>query len=331
MIDVFYNEKNNYLRGYIQMSKQKGTVRRNFYYYNIKPMTYNSDGKLVEVSDSSTVFYETFEKILELCNEIKTGEKLPDNLGRVVENGGKLYVLVDKVVRNEPIEFRLVLCRTDALPYVENQGLLEFLTKYLPQNFSLAEITHCVIFPQYNILGAEFNFSGARVASIKEYLPAVYSKIEHVYCTPRLNDTVLRKLRKNEDLSLFRMVLKNNSNAMREMMEEKSIFRLPFAGIKEVETFEIVFKSRKGKRTKGFKSPIPLDQIDDFIQRNRDDLKTFIISQKSVQNDAVDLLHDKFVCKADVTKTANKMIDSRSAYHIIEKFFDTDVMETIKE
>lgn len=312
------------------MSKQKGTVKRNFYYYNIKPMTHNSDGKWVDVSDSSTLFYEAFEKILELCNKIKTGEELPNKLERTVENGDKLYILVDKVVRNEPIEFKLVLCRTDALPYVENQGLLEFLTKYLPQNFSLAEITHCVIFPQYNILGAEFNFSGARVASIKEYLPTVCEKIEYVYCTPRLNDTVLQKLRKNEDLSLFRMVLKNNSEAMKEMMEQRSIFRLPFAGIEEVETFEIVFKSRKGKRAKGFKSPIPLDQMDDFIKRNRDDLKTFVVSQKSVQSDAVDLLHDKFVCRADVTKTANKMIDSRSAYYIIETFFDTDVRKTIK-
>lgn len=312
------------------MSKQKGSVRRNFYYYNIKPMTYNSDGKLVDVADSSAVFYEAFERIHELCDKIKKGAELSNKLEITVENGDRLYILVDKVVRNEPIEFRLVLCRTDALPYVENQGLLEFLAKYLPQNFSLAEITHCVIFPKYNILGAEFNFSGARVASIKEYLPAVCEKIEYVYCTPGLNDTVLQKLRKNENFSLFRMVLKNNSEAMRELMNQRSIFTLPFGGIREVETFEIVFKSRKGKQKKGFESPIPLDQMDDFIQRNRDDLKTFVVSQKSVQSDAVDLLHDKFVCSADVTKTANKMIDSRSAYHIIETFFDTDVRKTIK-
>lgn len=311
------------------MAKQKSKVPRNFYYYDLSLLNFDSNGSLHKVKDSVKMYYEIFQYIINLRREIEKGNEKQEKLEVSIDSGDKVYIIVDKAEEKKPIEFRLVLCRSDALPYVESNGLLDFLTKYLPENFSLAEITHCVIFPEYNIMGAEFNFSGARATSIKAYLPRVYNKIDYVYCANRLNSKAIEKLRKGEGFSLFQIGIRNDSQAMQYLMEEKSIFSLPFYKIPEVDTFEIMLKRRKGKKSAGFDSPIPIELMDDFIKNYRDDIKSFKVSQGAIQNDAVDLLHDKLVKTSSVTKTVNKTIDSKEAYHEIKTFFDAVVRLSI--
>lgn len=311
------------------MAKQKSKVPRNFYYYDLSLLNFDSNGSLHKAKDSVKMYYEIFQYIINLRREIEKGNEKQEKLEVSIDSGDKVYIIVDKAEEKKPIEFRLVLCRSDALPYVESNGLLDFLTKYLPENFSLAEITHCVIFPEYNIMGAEFNFSGARATSIKAYLPRVYNKIDYVYCANRLNSKAIEKLRKGEGFSLFQIGIRNNSQAMQYLMEEKSIFSLPFCKIPEVDTFEIMLKRRKGKKSAGFNSPIPIELMDDFIKNYRDDIKSFKVSQGAIQNDAVDLLHDKLVKTSSVTKTVNKTIDSKEAYHEIKTFFDAVVRLSI--
>lgn len=300
------------------MANKNGKVTRNFYYYDLLLVKSGQN----EREDSTAMCYEVFKYIADLREKIEYGTENAEKLEVPIDNGDKVYIIVDKVEAKQPIEFRLVLCRSDALPYVEKNGLLDFLTNYLPQNFSLAEITHCVVFPEYNIMGAEFNFSGARATSIKAYLPRIFGKIEYVHCINRLNSKVLDRLRKGEGFSLFQLSVKNNSEAMRKIIESKSIFTLPFVNIPEVDTFEITLKRRKGMKSPGFESPIPVDTLDNFIKECRDDIKYFKISQGSIQNDAIDLLHDKLVKTSSITKTVNKTIDSKEAYHEIKTFFD---------
>lgn len=311
------------------MAKKTGKIPRNFYYYDVGLLEYGENGNMHKVSDSTKMYYEAFKYIANIRKQIEKGGENSEELEVSVEGGDKVYIIVDKVEENCPIEFRLVLCRSDALPYVESNGLLDFLTKYLPKNFTLAEITHCVIFPQYNIMGAEFNFSGARATSIKSYLPRVYNKIEYVYCANRLNNNVLKRLRKGEGFSLFQLSIRNDSEAMRNLMESKSIFSLPFCNIPEVETYEIVLKKRKGKKSAGFESPISIEDMGKFIENYRDDIKSFKVSQGSMHNDAVDLLHDKLVKTSTVSKTVNRTIDSKEAYHEIKTFFDTTVKKSL--
>lgn len=311
------------------MANKKGKVTRNFYYYDLLLLKFGQDESKSIIKDSTAMYYEAFKHIAELREKIKDGTEIPEKLEVLIDSGDKVYIIVDEVKEGQPIEFRLVLCRSDALPYVEKNGLLDFLTNYLPQDFSLAEITHCVIFPEYNIMGAEFNFSGARATSIKAYLPRVFSKIDYVYCANRLNSKVLDRLRKGEGFSLFQLAVKNNSEGFRRTMESRSIFTLPFLNIPEVDTFEITLKRRKGSKSAGFESPIPVDMLDGFIKDCRDDIKSFKISQGSIQNDAIDLLHDKLVKTSSITKTVNKTIDSKEAYHEIKTFFDTVVKFSI--
>lgn len=307
------------------MKKEKGKIPRSFYYYDIALYNYDENGNLKGIKNFADVYYESFQYITKIRTEIEKGNAQKEELEVSIDNGDRVYIIVDNVEKGKPIEFRLVLCRSDALPYVENNGLLDFLTKYLPKNFSLAEITHCVIFPEQNIMGAEFNFSGARATSIKTYLPRICDKIDYVYCANRLNSKVIERLRKGEGFSLFQMGIKNDSAAMQHLMDKKSIFALPFTNIPEVDTFEITLKRRKSKKNAGFESPIPIEEIDDFIKDYRDDIKSLKVSQGAIQSDAIDLLHDKLVKISSVTKTVNKTIDSKQAYHEIKTFYDTVV------
>lgn len=306
------------------MSRKKGKVQRSFYYYDIFLMK-NINNQLTNINNQEETFYEIFQYIQ---NEQK---KDPDKTTVTIDNGDRIYILVDKIIKGNPIEFRLVLCRADALPLVENKGLLNFLADYLPKNFTLAEITHCVIFPQYNIMGAEYNFSGARATAIKLYLTQLYNKIDYVYCANKIDGNVFSKLKKGKTFSLFTLSVKNDSAAMTHLMNDTSLFKLPFANISDVDVFEISLKRRKTKTHDGFDSPIPIDAMNEFIREYREDIKSFKVSQGSIQKDKVNLLYDKLVKTCEITKTVNKTVDSDEAYKIIEDFFNTTIKTVIQK
>lgn len=197
------------------MSNKKDTVTRSFYYYDIILLKYKFKN-LVRIDNQEANFYKIFNQIKNIQKEIKNGTTSSDKIEVNIDNGDKIYIIVDYIEKDKPIEFRLVLCRADALPLVENKGILNFLTDYLPKNFTLAEITHCVIFPDCGIMGAEYNFSGARPTAIREYLPKFSPEIDYVYCANKLDDKVITKLRKNEKLSLFELSIKNNPEVMKK-------------------------------------------------------------------------------------------------------------------
>ncbi len=312
------------------MTNKQGKTTRNFYYYDISLMKYNSD-ELIHIKNQTETFYKIFKQIEHKQKEIGKGNIKSDEIVISINNGDKIYIIVDKNQKDLPIKFRLVLCRADALPLVENKGLLKFLTDYLPKDFTLAEITHCVIFPQYNIMGAEYNFSGARPTAIKTYLPLISSEIDYVYCINKLDDKVINKLKKGESFSLFALSIKNDSEAMIDFMNKTSIFQLPFKHISDVDTFEIILKRRKSKNHNGFDSPIPIEQIDEFIQKHREDIKNFKVSQGAIQKDKIDLLYDKLVKTCQLTRTENKTVNSNEAYKIIENFFDETVKLSLKK
>lgn len=311
------------------MSKKKGKITRSFYYYDIILMNRDSEN-FIKISNQVETFYKIFQYIQNTQEKIKNGKEEPSQLEVSIDNGDKIYIIVDKNENSLPIEFRLILCRSDALPLVENKGLLNFLTDYLPKDFTLAEITHCIIFPEYGIMGAEYNFSGAKATAIKAYLPRIYPEIDYVYCANKLDNDVIKKLRKNESFSLFSLSVKSNSKAMTELMNNTSIFHLPFTNIADIDIFEICLKRRKSKTHQGFDSPISIDQMDKFIREYREDIKSFKVSQGSIQGDKIDLLHDKLVKKSEITQTINKTIKSKDAYNIIKEFFYSTVLTSIQ-
>ena len=302
--------------------KEYGSVKRSFYYYNLELMKINeSNNSMVIPDNSKECYYKMFKKIQKWQGNPKYSEKIKLS---TVDND-KIYIIVDTVIPGRPIEFRIVLCRNDALPYVEENGILKFLTEFLPRKFSLAEITHCVIFPESSLLGAEYNFQGARASVLCEYLPKITKEIDFMTCKGKLNQDVLKKLMDGESYSLFSLSIRNNSKAMSYLMEQSSIFFLPFRNISNVDVFEISFKRRKTKKKDGFEEPMSKNQIQELITNYREDIKSFKISQGSIRGDCIDLLSDKFVKSCEVIKTEKRTVDSKAAYREIKTFFDTNV------
>ena len=299
-------------------------ILRSFYYYDIKALKKDSEGKLVDEDDQQECLYKAFEHINELF-----ANKEYNKLTISVKNGDRVHVIPDEVKRGSPIKFRLVLVRTDALPLVEQDGKLTSLTDYIDNEFGLAEITHCVVFPRFGIMGAEYNYSGARATALKEYLPKIVQDIEYLYCVPHLNQDVFEQLIEEKGLTLFQLEVKNTPVMKNYIAESQSAFRLLFTGFPESDTYEVILKRREGKNKKGFKSPMSTEDMKDFIRNCDDDIKKFKVSQGLIQRDAIDLLGQKVVCKTDVIRTANKHVDSNDAYRILTDYFNEKVKRNL--
>lgn len=303
-------------------------IRRSFYYYDLNLLNHqgNEAGalSLKGVKNQKELFYKIFEylKVLQESKDEAERKKLIVDMA----GGDKLYIIVDSVEPKEPILFRLVWCRADAIPFIEENGVLSLITDYLQNDFTLAEITHCVIFPESNIMGAEFNFSGARATSVRWYLPKVYEKISYVSCKDRLNADAIKKLSKGVTFSLFKLVVQNTEEMITKLAEKRSVFLISAMGMPDnVDTYEVTLKRRKTKRKRGFDSPIPIDEMEDFIRDNRDFIKSFEVSQNSISKDNINLLEDKLVTTCDIVPTINKVIDSNEAYNIIIDYYEEAV------
>ena len=298
-------------------------IPRSFYYHDIHALKKNSEEKFVEEDDQKDLFYRAFEKLESLY-----AEKAIEELSVQIENGDKIYVIPDLVERGNPICFRLILVRTNGFPLVEQEGALNSLTEFIPDEFGLAEITHCVIFPEYGLLGIEYNTSGARVNAIKEYLPRVDCGIKYIYCTPHLKDNVLEKIEDNE-LSLFQLKVKNTPHMRKYIMDSDFTFLLPIHKMPEGSTYEVAMKHTKRKDRDGFKSPMNKDEIGQFITDCGEDIQKFKISVGSIQGDTVDLLKQKVVYKTGAVRTENKSIDSKAAYKLMISYFNSQLKDTL--
>ena len=304
------------------------SIKRSFYYYDLNLMKHQKDNfnkaTLLRVKHQKEEYYAIFEylKKLQESEEKDDGAKLIADM----EGGDKLYIIVDELEREKPIKFRLVWCRADAMPFIETNGQLSLITDYLNTDFTLAEVTHCVIFPESGIMEAEFNFNGARATAIRWYLPRVYNKIDYVSCKDRLNGDAIKKLAEGETFSLFKLVVQNSEEMLAELAKKKSVFCIAAGGVPaEVDTYEITLKRRKTKRKRGFDSPIPIDEMEEFIKDNRDFIKSFEVSQGSIMKDCINLLEDKLVTTKEFVRSIKKTIDSQKAYEIIVDYYEGTV------
>lgn len=300
-----------------------GYVQRSFYYYDIYTLEKKNE-KFVQQDDQEERFYKAFEELESLYVK-----KELEKLSVPIDNGDRLYIIPDEIERGKPIQYRLVLVRTNGFPLVEQNGALNSLTDFIQNDFGLAEITHCVIFPDSGILGSEYNHAGARATAIKEYLPRVTQEIEYIYCTPHLRDDILKKIEEVDELSLFQLKVKNTPEMKKYIMGCQSAFFLPFVGMPESSTYEVTMKRGAGKSRKGFKSPMSKKEIEDFISNCGDDINVFKISVGDIQKDAVDLIRQKVVYRSAVIRTANKSIDSQYAYNIIINYFNNKLKMTL--
>ena len=102
-----------------------------------------------------------------------------------MQQGEEFIIVEDETT--DIIKLKIVLCRENALPFVENDGKLENLETYIDTDKNIAEVTHCIFFKKYGIMGAEYNFSGARVTSIPEYISKRTDGNTHTQCHLKIN------------------------------------------------------------------------------------------------------------------------------------------------
>ena len=297
---------------------QRDSIQRSLYYYELFSFTQGSDGLKIDKSSKAIICF--FHKLYENQEIVETYKDFVVHM----QQGEEFIIVEDET--EDIVKLKIVLCRENALPFVENNGKLENLETYIDSDKNIAEVTHCIFFKKYGILGAEYNFSGARVTSIPEYISKRTDGNMYTQCHPKVNYDTYRKLIEGESFSLFDFAVKTNSEAYTCMLSQKSIFRVLQATVPESDTIEIVIRKRKTKKNKqsGFDSPFTFDELKDLIGIYRDDIVRFNVSQGRM-SDSTNLLSDKFVGKVYVAKTKDRVIDSEGIYLEIVNFFNTEV------
>lgn len=308
------------------MSKKKeGSVERSIYYYDVS--VENVEGNsLVNVKEPEKILTEAFEWIKENNEKLekeksKKRKEILKSLEFTVESGDKLYIYVDDIdKKNGIIKYRLILCRTDAFPYIEQDGKLTNLTQLVDGDFNIAEITHCILYTKELILGSEFNFNGARPSSISLYLPNITKKVDRVVCTGKIREDVFERITEDRGFSLFQIGVKNTERMRRALRDNMGLLGAFFNTIDNIDTYEISIKRRISKNKEGFLAPVGIEMMNELVRENRDDLKMFRVSQ-GTRSDIIDLLSDKLVCKRQFILTENKTINSSEVYAAINNYY----------
>lgn len=292
-------------------------VIRNLYYYDVKAYndnnTFDKNGKII------TDFFNNLQNEQKINNDYK-------KFFVTTSNDNELFIIVDNIDPDK-ILFRMVLCKKDSLPFIEKNGILENIRKYIADDQNIAEITHCIYYKKEMLLGIEFNFFGARANSFAVYLSLLPNNgISYVSCQPKLNNDVYSKLISGKDYTLFDISLKTNSQAYSDMLSNKSIFKAIVDTVPDGDCFEIKIKKRRTKKNnnRGFNLPLTEKEIRILSQEYREDLEYFTVSQGTM-SEKIDLLSDKFVSKVSVIRTENRNIDSQNMYNEIHNFFQSDV------
>lgn len=317
------------------MAKKKGTIERGIHYYDVLFQRVGTDKEEAFVSynnqeQKALSIFEKFQKINEQIAKEKNKDKRLELLEKIeynTENGDKLYVEVDDIDKKKKyINFRLVLCRPDAFPYIEQEGKLKNIAKIVGGDFNLAEVTHCVLFYEKGIMGGEYNFNGARPTGISAYATAKSDEIDRCECTPKMNKDVFKKIIDGKDYSLFQLKVKNTPTMRVLLRDQMGLIGSTMNEINELDSYEIILRRRTGKKKAGFAPLMRKEELKNFVQHNSEDIEKFKINQ-GIYDNPVNLLKDRMVTKREFIITKDKTIDSKSMYDAIQNYYECSVEE----
>lgn len=319
------------------MGKKKGQVTRSIHYFDVvlQRLGTEKEKAFVNYQDQSKKILEVFRYFQKLNIKLKAekGKKERVNILKKLEyemeNGDKLYVEVDEInMEWECITFRLVQCRPDAFPFIEKDGKLENIVGMVEGEFNIAEVTHCVIFYKEGIMGAEFNFNGARPSAISAYATFKYDKIDRFVCTPKLRKDTLKRIIDDKGYSLFQLKVKNTPEMKIFLRDKMGFIGSTINEIEELDSYEVILRRRIGKKKTGFQAPMNKDEIDNFVSKNIEDIEKFEVNQ-GIYKEPINLLSDKMITKKDFVMTKKKTIDSNSMYNAIINFYVSSIKEEL--
>lgn len=317
------------------MAKKKGKIERSIHYFDIDLQSIGNSGEdsFVSYKNQAARMLSVFKSFQEYNNKLKIEKdkkerlQLLEEMEYITENGDKLYVEVDGIDEKEKtIRFRLVLCRPDAFPYIEQEGRLESIVGLVKGDFNIAEITHCVIFYEKCVMGAEFNFNGARPSAIAAYVNFKCNQVERMLCTPKLRGDTFKRIFDDRGYSLFQLKVKNTPDMKVFLRDKMGLIGSTINEIEELDTYEITLRRRVGKKKLGFPGFMNKKEMKDFVEENVEDIEKFQINQ-GVYNDPINLLSDKMVTKKEFIITEKKTIDSDSMYEAIKNYYECSVKD----
>ena len=192
------------------MNKDNNIVSRSIYYYDLFAVIRKGS----EVTEEKEAILRSFARIRKLYEdfldakkrgEATIAEKLLNDVHYITERGDYLYVLVDEIV-DYKIKFRLVRTRTNAYPYIDINGELEKITTKIEGEFDVAEVTHCVIFADKNIMGAEYNSAGARATSLSVLFDERDYGVESLKVLNRIDKKAINNYGKIKNIRCFSLL-----------------------------------------------------------------------------------------------------------------------------
>lgn len=175
------------------------------------------------------------------------------------------------------------------------------------------------------VMGAEFNFNGARPSAISFYLPTITGMMDRITCSGKMRKDVFERITEEEGFSLFEICVNNTPKMRTVLRDNMGLLGSFFNTIDNVDTYEVSIKRRVGKKKEGFLPPVAVRELGNIVEQNREDIKSFKVSQAAYK-DAIDLLSDKLVKKQEFILTENKTIDSAEMFGAINNFFDAIVV-----
>ena len=300
-------------------------VKRSLYYYDLIWREYDDDKKRFKDIKNKEKRFVRFMKQF-LLNE---NESVNPKYIIKTEKEDQIFIITDEI-SEEYVKFRLVLCKTNALPLIEQSGKLEELSEIIDDEQNIAEVTHCIYFVNGNILGAEFNFFGARVSAISSYMRKILfddgdDKKYNIRFNEKINEKAYEQLSDKKGITLFKIGYKPDSEAYAKILSHHGVFSGPYNANPEADIIEITIKRRKTKKNNaGLEEILSPEEIKELVDKYRTDLSNFSISQ-GVYSDCVDLLADKMVGKVELVRTNRRTIDRMDMYSKIIRFYEDNI------
>lgn len=316
------------------MAKEKNaTVNRRFFYYTVDIKHIDgAPNTAITCKDPKASLIETFKRIqkLKYHNSIFT----PQYVVHQNSDGNYIYIIIDNLKSNK-IEFRLLLCRDKLLPYIEENGKLTPLSNLLANSFQrMAEITHCIFFLNTNTMAMEYNFAGAKIKELAEYLinKADYEYLSDISFLNLININTLKKLKANEEMSLLSIKVNANAYVINELIKADPSFKALNCNVDNVDQVELILRRRVSKKKSGFIiNGINSTFIGKLFVNNKSDFGRFKV-RYGYGTEEIDLLSDNFICKESFVPVGKtKTIDSEEAYQKMFQYYKDNVVNQVKK
>ncbi len=303
------------------------TVKRKFYFYSIEAGYLNQSNTVVQYENIADPFYKLFcdiQKLKYSNTDFSNNYLLYQNM-----YGDYVYIHIDRISK-EKIEFKLMLCRDKLLPFIEEDGKLKPIYElFTNKKQKLAEVTHCVLYLEKNVLGMEYNFAGAKTKDLIIYLEAKakYGSVVNIKIDNLVNEDTIEKLQNNGEMSLLHIKVLSGSKAIKQLADADNAFNSLNISKGNIDYVELALRRGVTKKKPGFIiQGLTRNVLREIFKQNKTDFDKFSVKYGR-GNDIIDLLNENFVCKSEfIPISSTKIIEDSDAYDVMNQYYEHEVL-----